>query len=97
MIDVSIEMRANGLTDDILTQVLDSFADLENLCPDLLEWSVAATLGKQSIELYITIDSDDPNQSITRATEIVWLAVKATGGDFTQAVTEKVSAELVDA
>ncbi len=97
MIDVHVQMRVHGLTDPILTQICDTFAGLETLCPDLLEWSVAASLGESLLEFDLTIGFDDANRAVFRASELIQTALQTAGVNVSATGVSNVTTELIDA
>lgn len=97
VITVSIELRAEGLTDPILTAICDAMAKLERVSDDVVDWSVGASLGEARLEFDMTIAADSPPTAADRAREIAATVIAGIGGRFAADPhpETRVSAELV--
>lgn len=93
MIGTVMVFSAPGITDAQLSQMMDSLADLEAVCPDLLDWGAAAALDTGRVEIEMTLESGSPEAAIARAKEIIETTLHLASPHQTQ----KVTAELIDA
>lgn len=88
------------MTQDDVIQLMDNFADLDEMCDDLLDWSIGASLGEQRIEIEATLDADTVEAAQARGLQLIELAVGFTGGQvphMTDRRTERVEAERIPA
>jgi len=99
MIATYAAFTVHGVTETQLDAFLDQLSDIEDVCPELLDWSVGTDLGTGLVEIEMTIDSTDSHYGDMRSFELIEMAVSASGGAIAGGLgsAHKVRAELIDA